>query len=399
VPIGEVTERYYLDNAATTAMSERAIETLIQSTNDHFGNSSSVHFFGERASDALEKSRTDLLKIFCPELSKNAHPNLAKEKIIFTSGGTESDNLGILGHIECMLAHGRKPPFRVAISNTEHSAVEKCAVKLIEDGNDVFRIPVLQNGLIDMDALNKYLDEAPPVLVSIHHVNNETGALQPIEEIATLIRKKAPKCFIHSDCVQSFGKVPVNFENTDLDAISISSHKIHGPKGMGALIVKHHECIGKLSYGGSHENDLRSGTVNVPGVVSFVDAAHECLEKMDKTREHCQKLKTKMRAELEKLPYEIKFLSEETAIPHILSIMLPKHETAILARMLDMRGFCISPGSACSAAKVEPNRVLMAMGYAEKDTYGGMRISFSLETPEEVCELFPKALKEALDNY
>jgi len=386
----------YLDNAATTPMSQEALETFQEKAKSCYGNSSSIHRMGQRASLCLEGARRDLLSLLFPKESSETpsfHPTA-----IFTSGGTESDNLAILGRIH-KLDPSRKKKFKIGVSITEHSAVLKTVEELKEQGHDVAFLPIDSCGVIKLDELSSFFETKPDIF-SIHHVNNETGAIQPIEKIGALLREKSLNTFYHSDCVQSFGKIKIPFKEATLDAISISSHKIHGPKGVGALILKEKTALDPISFGGGHEAGVRSGTVNVPGIASFVTAAKEAIHHLEVCQSRCHNLKNRtiqLLNEQIKAPFRI--LCPNSSIPQVLSILFPEHEAAILARMLDDKGICVSSGSACSSQSRKPNRILQAMGLPTNESYGALRISFSRYLDETAPEKFVRTLHDILKTY
>lgn len=353
----------YLDNAATTKPSEKAAEAMLQSVTE-FANPSSLHGAGLRAEKLITASRENIARIL----------GVSGNNIYFTSGGTEANNLAIFGTVDALKKRGN----RIITSKIEHPSVLEAFKKLEKDGFDVVYIDVLSNGIIDLEAFGDAVSE-DTILVSIMHVNNETGVIQPVQEISKLIREKAENCVFHCDCVQSFGKIPVKPEIMGVDMVSISAHKIHGFKGCGALYTKNRH-INPIIYGGEQQNELRPGTENVGGILAFSAAASECTVDVNEMQR-----KRKLMADIltDKVPNILINGSSEENSGSVLNVSFIGIKAEILLHSLERHEIYVSTGSACSSHKPQPSHVLMAMGLSQQAVNGAIRISFSQNTTDD----------------
>ena len=373
----------YLDNGATTPLCKSAIEKMNEAMVS-FGNPSSLHSEGLKAKALKDESRALLYKAL----------NIRKEQyeIFFTSGGTEANNLALFGVAR---AKNHKNP-KIIISDSEHPCIDEPARRLESEGFRVVRL-CTKGGKIDKNEFLATMDEQT-ILVSIMSVNNETGAIYPVKELFTLAKRINPKVLCHTDAVQAFTKIPLNPASLGADLMTVSAHKIHGPKGCGALIV-HKEVLKRrallpLICGGGQENGMRSGTENTVCIAGFGGAIAENLPKMQENIEKMKELRAYL---LEKLPSEISANLPESPAPHVLSITLPqiKSETALHA--LSARGICVSNGSACSSnGGGHKNSVLSAFGLSEKQADSTLRVSFSPENTKEDVDALILALEECL---
>ena len=364
----------YLDNAATTKPSEKAIAAMV-STGEHFGNPSSLHGLGLETEKLIEAARKTI-----------AQKSGADAKgILFTSGGTEANNTAIFG-----VARARKKTgTRIITSKTEHPSVLEAFKQLEKEDFEVIYIDALADGRINIEQLKNALNDNT-TLVSIMHVNNETGVINPIPEIKTIIKEYAPNAYLHSDCVQSFGKIDT--KNLGADLMTISAHKIHGFKGTGALYVKDFRMIRPLLYGGEQQHTMRPGTENVGGILAFAAAA----EKTDTDNTRLIKLRNTLKEKLSVIP-DIKFNgSDEYNSGSVLNASFVGIKAEILLHAFEARGVYVSTGSACSSHKPQPSHVLTAMGLNQQEIGGAVRISLDRwTTEEEITEAAEIMINEA----
>jgi cysteine desulfurase len=378
----------YLDNSATTKPSAAVIEAMTRALQEDYGNPSSLYRLGLSAEKLLKASRASVAK------SLGASP----EEIFFTSCGTESDNTAIKAVWESRSKQGK----RVITSSVEHPAVLNCCKWLQTRGADVVFLPVDSRGLVRLGDLENALTE-DTILVSIMHVNNESGAIMPIAEIASLLRKRGSKAIFHSDGVQSWGKLPLDMKALGVDLYSVSGHKVHGPKGVGALYVKKGLHLPAFMHGGGQELNFRSGTENMPGIAGIGAAAEaintglkESVERIWAAKLH---LKERLTADIE----NIKFNGPDadgpgacqSAAPSVLNVSFIGCRGEVLLHTLDTAGICVSTGSACSS-KVRGSHVLSAMGLKPEEIEGAVRFSFSDENTPEEMDYVADTLKEAV---
>lgn len=354
----------YLDNAATTKPSEAAVKAMVKAS-ECFGNPSSLHGLGIEAEKLINQSKKNIADMLGVE-SKN---------ILFTSGGTEANNLAVFGVATALHKIGTK----LVTSKIEHPSVLESFRKLESDGFTVEYLDVDSEGRVDLDMLRSVLDDET-ILVSVMHVNNETGVIQPIEEIRDIMLEKAPSAHLHTDCVQSFGKIDVKPKKMGADLVTISSHKIHGFKGTGALYVSDTRMIRPILFGGEQQGEIRPGTENVGGILAFGAAAVEC----DIDRSKLIHLRNTMK---EKLLNEIPNIkingSDEYNSGSVLNVSFIGIKAEILLHSLEAHKIYVSTGSACSSHKPQPSHVLTAMGLDKKEINGAVRISFDRLTEED----------------
>jgi cysteine desulfurase len=352
----------YLDNAATTKPSKAAVNAMTEAA-EYFGNPSSLHGLGLEAEKRVEASRKTIADMLGVD-SKN---------ILFTSGGTEANNMAIFGVAKARHKIGMK----LLTSTIEHPSVLEAFRHLESEGFTVSYVDVNSKGVLDLDMLEYFLDNET-TLVSIMHVNNETGVIQPIEKIKKIMLEKAPYAHLHSDCVQSFGKIDVKPQKMGADLVTVSSHKIHGYKGTGALYVSDMRMMRPMLFGGEQQLEMRPGTENTGGIMAFGAAAAECVVDNSKLLA----MRDKMKWRLSSIP-DIKINgSDEYSSGSILNISFVGIKAEILLHALEAKGVYVSTGSACSSHKPQPSHVLMAMGLTKKETEGAIRISFDNQTDE-----------------
>ena len=353
----------YLDNAATTQPSAAAAQAMMKVVGE-FGNPSSLHGAGLRAEKLMNAARQAIVD----KLGGGA------KSLYFTSGGTEANNLAVIG-----AAHARRRSGnRVIVSAIEHPSVLEAARSLARDGFDVVFAPVNKDGRVDVERFRE-LVTSETVVASVMHVNNETGVIQPISELSRIVKSTAPRAVFHCDCVQSFGKLPVKINDLGADMITISAHKIHGFKGVGALYMKDAR-ITPLIYGGKQQQGIRPGTENIGGILAFAAAAAEC---DGNAEEMCRKREMMAALLKERVPDMIVNGSDEHNSGSILNVSFLGIKAEILLHALERHGVYVSTGSACSSHNTQPSHVLTAMGLPQKAIAGAVRISFSEKTTDD----------------
>lgn len=375
-------KRIYLDNAATTPISSKAYSALIQSTQETYGNPSSLHSFGRESLSALESARETIAK--CIGAKTN--------EIIFTSGGTESNNLAIKGFARANKQKGN----HIVVSSIEHASILESCKDLQAEGFDITYIPVDKNGVVRYVELIKAIGPKT-ILVSVQTANNEVGSIQPLQAIAEYCRTK--KVAFHTDAVQAIGQVELNVQENKIDMMSISGHKIHGPKGIGVLYVKKGIKLQPILSGGGQESGLRSGTPAVPLAVSMAAAVEEATTNLTK---NTQALKNIRRYFLRKVKETIPAVElnghPRERVAGNANLAFEGIDAHSLVMLMDMDGISISTGSACSAGSVEPSHVLLAMGKTEEEARSSVRFTFSTDiTPGEVdytVEMLAKNVKK-----
>ncbi len=353
----------YLDYNATTPLSAAALKAMRPYLEEHFGNPSSIHQSGRHARAAVDDARDRIAHL----IGAKSH------EIIFTGGGTESDNLAVIGLARSQASKGK----HVLTTTTEHHAVMH-AFKYLEkrEGFEVTWLPVDRIGRIDPDQLAVML-RADTTLVSIMSANNETGTLQPLEEVARICRKRG--VLIHSDLIQSFGKIPTPPE--PLDALSLAAHKFHGPKGVGVLFLGSGISIENLQFGGAHENQRRPGTENVAGIVGMAIAAEEALMDFQEEQARQGQLRDRLWAGIQRAePLAILNGHVQCRLSNTLNVSFPGYDGESLLINLDLAGICASSGSACMVGSIQASHVLLAMGVAPELARATVRFSLGKQT-------------------
>lgn len=367
----------YLDNNGTTPLKESVKSVIVQSL-DTFGNPSSAHAEGQKARLALDHARRQVAQAV----------NVRSEQVVFTSSGTESNVMAMRG-ILSVCEHKR-----LITSPTEHSSVYNTAKAIEEEGVDVVFLPVNKDGVICLKTLEDELKSNPTSLVTIMAANNETGVKQPISEIAKLCKQYQTK--LHVDAVQVLSKEPIDFPTYGADSIAISFHKIGGPKGCGALILKNEIEMNSLLTGGGQERKRRSGTENLLGIIASGEACEHVnesindMERLEKLRQHMEK------GILEITPDAVIVGAGCERLAVTISVMVPETSAEMVLLAMDMSGVCISQGSACSSGKSVPSRVLTAQGYSDEMALAGLRISLAWHNTEEDVEIFLNAYKQTM---
>ncbi len=365
----------YLDYAASSPLHPEVLRYMTSLYEKNLGNPASIHRSGVMAAVELEKSRNAIAKKL----------NCSSEEVYFTSGATESNNLALRGLAQSHLLGSRK---EILISSIEHSSVKQTAQDLEENfGFKVLTIPVLPSGLINIEELKKMLGQRV-LVVSIIHANNEIGSIQNLKEIGLLC--KAHGILFHSDGAQAFCKTPVDVTDMNLDLYSISSHKIHGPRGIGAIYIKSGLRVQPQNIGGGQESSMRSGTVPVE-LISGMSAASELytslsLSKLESLKEHFIKILN------QKIPDAIIYGTTKSSLPNIINFAVPELLGKTALHLLDQRGIRISVGSACHSGKKNPSHVLKAIGLNDKEAYEALRVSWGVQTQVSDLDYFIEQL-------
>jgi cysteine desulfurase len=370
----------YLDNSATTQVSEEVFEEMKPYFTEEFGNPSTLYKYGRESKKALNQARQRVADAI------NAKP----EEIIFTSGGSESDNLAIKG-IAFKLAKKGK---HIITTEIEHPAVTETLHFLESLDFKVTYLPVYENGIIKIEDLKEAITDET-ILITVMHANNEIGTVQPIEEIGKIAKEHGIK--FHTDAVQSFGKIEVDVEKLNVDLLSLSSHKINGPKGVGALYIKKGTRVVPLIHGGGQEKGIRSGTENVPGIVGFGKACELAANQLE---EHYEKLSSIRDELIDKvlttIPESYLNGSKETRLPNLVNFRFKAIEGESLILLLDAKGYQASTGSACSSNTLEASPVLTALGLDPVDVHGSLRISLAPESDTFDVDEFVNTIAEAV---
>ena len=365
----------YMDNQATTAVDPRVLEAMLPYFTEKFGNAASRnHEFGWKAEEAVENARGQIARLI------RANPR----EIVFTSGATESDNLAIKGIADPLREKGRENGNHIITQATEHKAVLDVCKRLEKSGCDVTYLPVSAEGLIDLNDLRRAITPKT-ILISIMYANNEIGVIQPIAEIGTIAKEK--KILFHVDAVQAVGKIPVDVQKDGIDLLSISAHKIYGPKGVGALYVRRKDPRVELSAmidGGGHERGMRSGTLNVPGIVGLGKACEICLKEMQEESERLRLLRDKLKHSIMSRLYGTAINgSMDHRLPNNLNLSFSGVEGDAL--LMGINDVAVSSGSACTSAMIEPSYVLRALGVSEDLAHSSIRFGLGrFNTEEEV---------------
>ncbi|MEO8199211.1 MAG: cysteine desulfurase family protein [Gemmatimonadota bacterium] len=375
----------YLDHAATTPVRPEVLEAMLPFlTETAFGNPSSAHRYGRAARAGIEQAKRQVATAI------GAEPN----QVVFTSGGTEADNLAIIGAALAARDQGR--PMRVAVSATEHKAILAAAHAVTHLGGEEEILPVDRNGVLDLEGLDRALGKSPAV-VSVMWANNETGTIQPIASIAARCRD-AGACF-HTDAVQAFGKIPISVTNLPCTLITLSGHKIGAPKGIGALIVRDRKAVEAIIHGGGQQFGIRPGTENVAGAVALGRAAELAVADLETHSQRLRSMRDDLGARLCGMFPDIVVMSAGTTrAPHILSLAVPGADSEALLMHFDLSGIAISGGSACSTGALEPSHVLAAMGIPRELALGAIRFSLGHETThadiDRAVEVFPTVINK-----
>ncbi|MDA8353423.1 MAG: cysteine desulfurase family protein [Firmicutes bacterium] len=358
----------YLDHAATTPVHPEVKEAMLPYLEQQFGNPSSIHGFGREIRNAVDRARDQIAGAL----------HAAPGQVIFTSGGTEADNLALIGVARALREQGKD---HVVTTQIEHHAVLDTCEFLEEIGFRVTYVPVDATGLVSMNELRQAVDDRT-ALISVMYGNNEVGTLQPVEEIGAFAREQG--ILFHSDAVQAFGVEPLDVQRLPVDLLTISSHKINGPKGVGALYVDRDVPLRPLAHGGQQERRRRAGTENVPGIVGFGRAAQIAMGNREQYREHTSRCRQAMLEELESAGVTFTVNGHpERHLPHILNLSFPGADTEVMLMNLDLEGIACASGSACTSGTLELSHVLKAMHLPDEILRSAIRFSFGRGNTEE----------------
>ena len=380
--------RVYLDNSATTPVDPRVVEAMLPYLMEKFGNASSVHFYGQEARVALDRARREVAALI------NARPN----ELVFLSGGTEANNLAIRGIAESNVEHGR----HIITSNIEHSAVRGVCDALEKRGWEVTRLPVYEDGIVRLEDVRAAL-RPDTVLITVMLANNEIGTIQPVAEIGALVREERERgrkyLWLHTDAVQAAGRMTVDVDALGCDLLSLSAHKLHAPKGAGALYVRRSVRLTPQSIGGHQERERRAGTESVPLIVAFGTAAALAREEMAGRIAHLGRLRDQFETGVEARVADIVFNGDrERRLPHLSNISFRFIEGEGLLINLDMQGVAVSTGSACSSGSLEPSPVIRALGRDDELARGSIRFSLGKDTTDEDIAYVHEVLPRAVEN-
>ncbi|HYE13899.1 MAG TPA: cysteine desulfurase family protein [Pyrinomonadaceae bacterium] len=380
--------RVYLDHSATTPVDRRVVEAMLPYLTERFGNPSSVHFYGQEARSAVDRARREVAALV------NARPN----EIVFLSGGTEANNLALRGVAEMAAEHGR----HIITSSIEHSSVRGICEALERRDWEVTRLPAYGDGVVRVEDVRKAL-RPDTVLVTVHLANNEIGTIQPVAEIGELVRERRDAgqrhLRLHTDAVQALGRMRVDVAELGCDLLSMSAHKLHAPKGVGALYVRRGVRLAPQSLGGHQERERRAGTEAVSLIVAFGEAARLARVELGERVEHMRRLRDRFEAGLAERVPDIVFNGDrERRLPHISNVSFRFIEGEGLLINLDMQGVAVSTGSACSSGSLEPSPVIRALGRDDELARGSIRFSLGMGTTDEDIAYVLDALPRAVEN-
>ena len=372
----------YLDNSATTVCEPKVVEKVVQMMSICFGNPSAMHNKGVEAENYVKEAKEIIAKTM----------KVQEKEILFTSGGTESNNLAIMG---CAAANHRMGKHLIT-TKIEHPSVGNVMKHMEEEGFEVTYLPVDENGIVKLDKLKEAL-RPDTMLVSIMHVNNEIGAVQPIEEIGKLVKANNKSTLFHVDAIQGYGKYRIYPKKMGVDLLSVSAHKIHGPKGVGFLYVDSKVKIKPIIFGGGQQRDLRSGTENVPGIVGLAEAAKEIYTDFENKMERLYDVKAYFVEKITELEnVKINGLTGRDAAPHVVSVSFPGVRSEVLLHSLEDREVYASAGSACASNKPAVSATLKAIDAPKEHLDSTLRFSFSVHTTKEEIDYCIEVLKGLL---
>lgn len=372
----------YLDNSATTVCEPGVVEKVVQMMSDVFGNPSAMHNKGVEAENYIKEAKEIIAKTL----------KVQEKEIIFTSGGTESNNLAIMG---CGAANHRMGKHLIT-TKIEHPSVGNVMKHMEEEGFEVTYLPVDENGIVKLDKLREAL-RPDTMLVSVMYVNNEVGAVQPIEEIGQIVKANNRSTLFHVDAIQGYGKYRIHPKKMGIDLLSVSGHKIHGPKGIGFLYCDSKVKIKPILFGGGQQRDLRSGTENVPGIVGLAEAAKEIYTDFEEKMERLYDVKAYFVEKIEELDnVKINGLTGKDSAPHVVSVSFPGIRSEVLLHSLEEREIYASAGSACASNKPAVSETLKAMNVPKEHLDSTLRFSFSVHTTKEEIDYCIEVLKGLL---
>lgn len=375
-------DKVYLDHSATTRTDEDVARSMVEYMTDLYGNPSSVHSFGRATRKAVEEAREKIARAI------GAEPN----EIIFTSGGTEADNLAIRG----VAYANKKRGNHIITSSIEHHAVLDSCKSLEREGFQVTYVPVDEEGLIKLEELKKAITDQT-ILISVMHANNEIGTIQPIREIGALAKEKG--IYFHSDTVQSLGKIPVNVNDLNIDLLAVSAHKFYGPKGIGCMYMRKGVRLLPITFGGAQERKRRPGTENVPGIVGFGIAVEKAVSLLDEQIPYQTRLRDRLISGIkEKIDYVQLNGHPTQRLPNNVNLSFRFIEGESLLLSLDMKGIAASSGSACTSGSLDPSHVLLAIGLPHEIAHGSLRMTLGKDNTEEQIDYVIEVLPEIVER-
>ncbi|MCA1056894.1 cysteine desulfurase [Rossellomorea aquimaris] len=372
----------YFDNAATTRPYKEALDAFLKVNETFYANPSSIHSFGGRVEKLIAQSRKQIAGLL----------SVKEKEVFFTSGGTESNNLAIKGVAMGYRTRGN----HLITTKIEHPSVSNTMKQLESIGYDITYLDVDEAGIVDPDDIKEAI-QSNTILVSIMHVNNEVGSIQPIEEIGSFL-KQHPKVLFHVDGVQAFGKIPTSLHESEIDLYSISAHKIHGLKGTGMLYVREGVNLSPLLTGGEQEGNVRSGTENTGGIVSFAKAMRMYMEESRESLARMKDIQRYLRKELIAIPGVKIHTPQHGHAPHILNFSIKDFKSEVVVHALDRHEVYVSTTSACSSKKSKPSQTLLSMGVGEDRADRALRISLSYQNTMEEAERFIQILEKEADQ-
>ena len=370
----------YADNAATTKMSRKAIEAMLPYMNEMYGNPSSLHSHGQRASEALESARARIAVLL----------NCEPREIIFTSGGSEADNQAILSASRLGAKNGKKHIISTAF---EHHAVLHTLKRMEKEGFAITLLDIPANGIVTAEQVAAAI-RPDTCLVTVMFANNEIGTIQPIEEIGRICREKG--VLFHTDAVQAAGHIPIDVKAQNIDMLSLSAHKFHGPKGAGVLYARRGILVSSLIEGGAQERGRRAGTENIPAIMGMAAALEEACAHMNDHAQQLTALRDRLIAGLEKIPHSLLSGDQMQRLPGNVHFCFEAIEGESLLLLLDDKGIAASSGSACTSGSLDPSHVLLALGRPHEIAHGSLRLSLSPETTEEDVDYIVEAVTEVV---
>lgn len=372
----------YFDNSATTRCYPSVVDIVVKTMTEDFGNPSAMHTKGVEAEKYVKEAAKTLAQLL----------KVTEKEILFTSGGTESNNLALVGGVMA----NRRSGNHIITTAVEHPAVGQPVEFLENQGFEVTILPTDERGVVKLDALEEAL-RPDTIMVSTMYVNNEVGAVMPVAEIAKLVHEKSPKALYHVDAIQGFGKYRIYPKKMGIDLLSVSGHKIHGPKGVGFLYINEKAKVQPMMLGGGQQGGMRSGTDNVPGIAGLGVAAKEIYANFDANIEHLYQLKERMAEGLREIEnVTVNGMALREGAPQIMSVSFHGIRSEVLLHTLEERGVYISAGSACSSHKRKASATLSAMGLSQAQIESTVRMSFSEENTFEEVEYCLQVLKEVV---
>ena len=371
----------YFDNSATTKVYDEVIDVVVKTMREDYGNPSSLHLKGLDAEHLVTGSAETISKVL----------KCLPEEIVFTSGGTESNNMAIIGTALAKKRSGK----HIVVSSVEHASVSSVMQFLIREGYEITYIPSDEHGIVSPEAFADAVRD-DTILVSCMHINNEIGSIMPIKEISRAVKAKNPNLYFHVDAIQSFGKIETIPKNLGADLMSVSGHKIHGPKGSGFLYIKKGSLIRPIIYGGGQQKNMRSGTENVPAIAGLGVAVEKTFENFDDKISHIRTVRDKLVNEVTQLEEVYSNTDIDNGAPHIASISFVGVRAEVMLHSLEDKGIYVSSGSACSSNKSKESAVLSAIGLDKKRLESTLRFSFGEDNTEEEVDYAISTIKELL---